>query len=216
MDRKIKWETGLMDEIGLVYEKAENNADIAAALECLEEQALEEVRLSALAPSGSGAEKELAIKKLAAAGFGGIGRDMDRGVIFIRLSAHIPQTMACTVFEILNRLEKLDGSLNMLKPKWTLELQVPLGGRKGLFRWEMLMMQLYPWISVRETATREPAEEMPGARNAGAPGESTEAAPASGERRPGPGSVPAGAAAGKGEEQAAKAKTPFWKKLFGK
>ena len=48
-----------------------------------------------------------------------------------------------TIFNILNRLEKMDGVLNMLIPKWTLELQVPLGGKQGLFQWEMLIMQCF-------------------------------------------------------------------------
>ena len=29
---------------------------------------------------------------------------------------------------------------------------MPPGGRKGLVQWEMLIMQLYPWITVEETA----------------------------------------------------------------
>ncbi len=204
MNRSIRWETGVMDEIELIYEKAENNADIAAALERLEKQAIEEVENTGIAFSG--AAGELAIKKLAAAGFGGIGRDMDKAVITIRLSYRIQNVMACTVFEILNRLEKLDGTLDMLKPKWTLELQVPLGGRKGLFQWEMLMMQLYPWISVRETAANEMAEEKTGAPKASAEPE---------EKGSVSGDPPCGAA-GKAEESPKTAKTPFWKRLFGK
>ena len=36
---------------------------------------------------------------------------------------------------------------------------MPLGGKKGLFQWELLIMQLYPWLSVRETSTNELAVE---------------------------------------------------------
>ena len=78
----------------------------------------------------------------------------------MRFTPKIQKVLGCTIFNVLNRIEKLDGSINLLSPKWTLEFQVPLGGEKGLFQWEMLIMQLYPWISVRETSTNEVAEEL--------------------------------------------------------
>ena len=71
-----------------------------------------------------------------------------------------PKLLGCTIFNVLNRIEKLDGSINMLYPKWTLELQVPMGGKKGFFQWEMLIAQLYPWLSVTEISTNEVVEEM--------------------------------------------------------
>lgn len=42
MDRKIKWYSGCHDEIELVYDKAEENASIAAILTELETMALRE------------------------------------------------------------------------------------------------------------------------------------------------------------------------------
>ena len=38
-------------------------------------------------------------------------------------------------------------------PKATLELRVPLGAKKGMIKCEMLIMQLYPWLSITETST---------------------------------------------------------------
>lgn len=38
-------------------------------------------------------------------------------------------------------------------PKATLEFRVPLGAKKGMMKCEMLIMQLYPWLSIRETST---------------------------------------------------------------
>ena len=67
---------------------------------------------------------------------------------YLHMIGHIP---------ILNTLEKLDGAINVLIPKWTLELYVPLGGRKGLSQWELLIMQLYPWLSIRELSINETA-----------------------------------------------------------
>ena len=57
------------------------------------------------------------------------------------------------MFSVLNRLEKLDGAFNVLFPKATLELRVPLGAKKGMMKCEMLIMQLYPWLSITETST---------------------------------------------------------------
>ena len=83
---------------------------------------------------------------------------MQNAAIIIRLSPLITKVQACTVFNILNRIEKLDGAITVLIPKWTLNLQVPLGGKKGLLQWEMLIMLLYPWLSVMEGSTDELAE----------------------------------------------------------
>ena len=90
-------------------------------------------------------------------GLSGLQTDMETAAIKIRLSSLITRVQACTIFSILNTLEKLDGAINVLIPKWTLELYVPLGGRKGLSQWELLIMQLYPWLSIRELSTNETA-----------------------------------------------------------
>ena len=169
MNRTLDWNSGLLDEIELVYEKAKANEKIQTLLESLENQALMEARAnchiiktrdgSCLSPEQFDAfseeNKEAVIVTLARLGLSRLETDHPNATIIVRLSSAIPIAQACTLFDILNRLEKLDGALNVLKPKWTLELQVPLGGKKGLFQQEMLMMQLYPWISVREVSTQE-------------------------------------------------------------
>ena len=174
MNRKIGWNSCVLDEIELVYEKADQEESIGKLMEQLEEKALSEVKENCgLLTTDAGGhitpekfdglseiDKETVIKVLAGMGLESIGQDMKSATIFMRFSAGIQCVMACTVFDILNRLEKLDGAINVLIPKWTLEFQVPLGGKKGLFQWEMLIMQLYPWISVREVSTDKVAEEM--------------------------------------------------------
>ena len=172
MTRKISWESNVFDEIELVYEKAEENEKISDLLEQLEEKALSEARENcSLLTTAQGEHltseqfdtlsentKEIVIRGLAGIGLAGISQDMQEATIMIRLSAKIQKVIACTMFDILNRLEKLDGALNVFIPKWTLELQVPLGGKKGLILWEMLIMLLYPWITVREVSTKELVE----------------------------------------------------------
>lgn len=174
MNRKIGWNSCVLDEIELVYEKADQEESIGKLMEQLEEKALSEAKENCgLLTTDAGGhitpekfdglseiDKETVIKVLAGMGLESIGQDMKSATIFMRFSAGIQCVMACTVFDILNRLEKLDGAINVLIPKWTLEFQVPLGGKKGLFQWEMLIMQLYPWISVREVSTDKVAEEM--------------------------------------------------------
>lgn len=171
MNRKIAWNSGNLDEIEPVYEKAENDPGIGSLMEKLETQALEEAgRNIGLLKTGSGevlkpeqfgalsdADKETAITVLGNAGISSCGTDIETGTIVFRLSPAVPLLQACTVFGILNRIEKLDGSITVLKPAWTLKLMVPLGGKKGLFQWEMLILQLYPWLSVSEGSTDETA-----------------------------------------------------------
>ena len=171
MNRKIEWRSMELDEIELVYEKAENNHTIETLLEQLETQALEEAKNNVcmlktdtgniLKPEQfeilSDTEKETVIKVLGNAGLSAVNTDLQTATIIFSFSPIITRVQACTVFNLLNRIEKLDGSITILKPKWTLKLQVPLGGKKGLLQWEMLIMQLYPWLSVQEESTNEMA-----------------------------------------------------------
>ena len=158
MNRTIAWKSMELDEIELVYEKAEENSGIASLMEQLEAQALTEAKnnVGMLKTDGgislsseqfdnlSANDKETVIKVLGNAGISALNTEIQTAAIIVRLSSIITKVQACTIFNLLNRIEKLDGSINILKPKWTLELQVPLGRKKGLFQWEMLIMQLYP------------------------------------------------------------------------
>lgn len=168
MERKISWGSGCLDEIELVYEKAEENEEIGNLLSEMEEAALQEARNCApmmkingtyMTPERfdamSGPNQEQIIEVLGRSGLSNLTAPLTEPIITIRLSDMIPHVMACTMFNLLNRLEKLDGAYNVCFPKATLELQVPLGGKKGLMKYEMLIMQLYPWLSVRETSTNE-------------------------------------------------------------
>ncbi len=171
MIRKLKWNSNVFDEIELVYEKAEANETIGKLLEQLELKALEEAKANCgllktdtgahIAPEQfdglSESDKETVIKVLAGMGLSSISQNIESATIYIRFSAQIQTVLACTFFDVLNRLEKLDGAINFLHPKWTLELQLPLGGKTGMFQWELLIMQLYPWITVKETSTNEAA-----------------------------------------------------------
>lgn len=174
MNRKISWNSNEFDEIELVYEKAESDESIGKMLEQLETNALEEAKNNVgllTTDSGkhlsaeqfdtlSGSDKETVIKVLSGMGLDYFNTDIQSALIQVRFTSKIQKLMACVIFNVINRIEKLDGAINMLHPKWTLELQVPVGGKKGLFQWEMLIMRLYPWISVREVASNEIVEEM--------------------------------------------------------
>ena len=174
MERKLNWKSGCFDEIELVYEKAEENESIRNTLSAMEQAALTEARacIHLLRTGGepitaerfdqmSDVEQEQIIELLSRAGLASLSAPLTEPIITIKLSAMFPHITACTMFSILNRLEKLDGAYNFRFPKATLELQAPLGGRKGLMQYEMLIMQLYPWLSVKETATNEVAAQLP-------------------------------------------------------
>lgn len=189
MERKIGWKSYQLDEISLVYEKAEENESIMEGLLKLEEQALAEAA-AACSPGGLFAaelgqvltpeqfeampdiDKETAIVMLGQKGLADIRSDHATATITATLSSVINKAQACTIFGLLNRLEKLDGAVQIISPKWTLHLVTPLSGKKGLFQWEMLIMQLYPWLSVKETSSNILAEEgnepQPAAESSGA------------------------------------------------
>ena len=166
MERKINWYSGCHDEIELVYDKANENENIAAALMELETMALQEAEENCgMLKMGdnpitrdmflqmSEQDKETVMYYLSGAGLQEFVPSMTEGKITVTFSPHIQRVLGCTMFSVLNRLEKLDGAFNVLFPKATLELRVPLGAKKGMMKCEMLIMQLYPWLSITETST---------------------------------------------------------------
>ncbi len=174
MERKINWNSGCFDEIGLVYEKAENNKTIGDLLSELEEIALRETENSCglisidnkpvsrdMVKAMSEIEREKLISILSDFGLLEFNPLLTEPKIVVKFSDKIQKVVGCTMFSVLNRLEKIDGSYNaMLFPKATLELQIPLGGKKGMLKWELLIMQLYPWLSVSEVSSNIIAEEL--------------------------------------------------------
>lgn len=175
----MKWNSDVYDEFELVYEKIENKKEIFDNWVQLETAAIEEAKnncgegglLAAmvgniLSPAQyddlSDIDKQTSIKILGQQGLGALNIDRSNAYIRIEMTNKINLVKACTIFEILNRLEKIDGTQTMGtdKEKWTLELCVPLGGKKGLIQWEILIMQLYPWLSIREVSSNVISEEM--------------------------------------------------------
>ncbi len=178
MHRLLEWESGLYDEMPLIYEKAGGDDEIGGLLEKLEQAALSEAQEACLdggifakmvgatlSPDEfnelASKDKEAAIKMLAGNGFDKISRNDEEKILYIKLKPAINKSKACSVFEILNRLEKLDGIINTNNQKWELELQIPLGGRNNFVQWEILIMRLYPWISIREISTDETVDGIP-------------------------------------------------------
>ena len=166
MERKINWYSGCHDEIELVYDKANENESIAATLLELETMALQEAEESCgMLKMGDSPitremflqmgeqDKEMVMYYLSGAGLQEFVPSMTEGKITVTFSPHIQRVLGCTMFSVLNRLEKLDGAFNVMFPKATLELRVPLGAKKGMMKCEMLVMQLYPWLSITETST---------------------------------------------------------------
>lgn len=165
MDRKIKWYSGCHDEIELVYDKAEENANIAAILIEFETMALQEAEENCgILKMGdkpithemfldmSEQDKETVMYYLSGVGLQEFVPSMTDGSITVTFTPYIQSVLGCTMFSILNRLEKLDGAFNVMFPKATLELKVPLGAKKGMVKCVMLIMQLYPWLSITETS----------------------------------------------------------------
>ena len=166
MNRQIKWESGCYDEIELIYEKAENDKEIAEFLEELEERSINEAHRYCQYLNFEGKpltteqydalsqrQKEQVICRLGEGGIADIDISMEEPLITVTFSATIQLVMGCTMFSLLNRLEKLDGSYNTRFPKAILQLMVPLSGRKGLFSYVMMILKMYPWLKVSEAST---------------------------------------------------------------
>lgn len=166
MDRKINWYSGYHDEIELVYDKANENENIAATLMELETMAFQEAEENCgILKMGDNPitremflqmneqDKEMVMYYLSGAGLQEFVPSMTEGKITVTFTPYIQRVLGCTMFSVLNRLEKLDGAFNVMFPKATLELRVPLGAKKGMMKCEMLIMQLYPWLSITETST---------------------------------------------------------------
>lgn len=170
MDRRIQWNSGCFDEIDLVYDKAAETSASAGILSDLEAGALTEAKAhcdmlriqgSPVTPEQFDAlpeqVKESLMAALGSVGLAAFSAPLSEAKITVRLSARIQETRCCTAFSILNRLEKLDGAYNARFPQATLEIQAPLGGKRGLAAIEMLIAMLYPWLKVSEVSTGEVA-----------------------------------------------------------
>lgn len=166
MERKIGWKSYCYDEIELVYEKAEKKESIGAILAEIEEMALREAEENCgllningqritreMFKAMTNSEKEQVMYNLAGIGLESLYFTNDSPIITIRLSAYIQSVLGCTMFSILNRLEKLDGAFNVFHPEATLEIIVPLGAKKGLSKCEMLISALYTWLSITEKSS---------------------------------------------------------------
>lgn len=98
-------------------------------------------------------DKETVMYYLSDVGLEEFVPSMTEGSITVTFTPYIRSVLGCTMFSILNRLEKLDGAFNVMFPKAALELRVPLGAKKGMVKCELLIMQLYPWLSITEAST---------------------------------------------------------------
>lgn len=218
MERKIQWISGCFDEIELVYNNASKNENIASILSELETGALAEARAYSdkiivdgrpLTPQQFDAlpdqAKEQVMSTLSTMGLASFSSTISEPLITVRLTPDIQKVRCCTAFSILNRLEKLDGAFNILHPTATLELQVPLGGKKGMFQIEYLIMQLYPWLQVREVSTNEVATGALQSQPQPVPQPTT-------AHKPEPAKTPAPAKSEKEQDD----KPGFFARLFGK
>lgn len=191
MERKIQWSSGCFDEIDLVYGKAAEKEATAKILADLEAGALAEAKAysgniqidgRAIAPQQFDTlpdrAKEHVMFSLSNMGLASFQATLTEPKIVLRLTPHIQYVRCCTAFSILNRLEKLDGAFNMLHPQATLEIQAPLGGKKGLVQIEMLIAMLYPWLKVTEVSSNELAANVAQSQPPAAPAPAPQARPA--------------------------------------
>ena len=171
-------ETRLL-EIGLVFEKAQNDEMINSMIEELKVNALSEARehcnylkigdtpvSKEQFDNFTAGEKADAICILGSVGISEFLPNSIGGKINIKFSPYIQNVLSCTMFVILNKLENLDGAINVFSPEVKITVQAPLGGKKGLTKCYMLMQLLYPWCKgISETSTNEISMSAPAIPN---------------------------------------------------
>lgn len=164
-----------LPEIGLVFEKANDNEMINSMIEELKVNSLSEAReycnylMIGDVPLSkeqfgcfSAGQKADVICMLGSIGIEHFLPNSREGKINIKFSTHIQNVLSCTMFVILNKLENLDGAINVFSPEVKITVQAPLGGKKGLTKCYMLMQMLYPWCKgISETSTNEVSVTTP-------------------------------------------------------
>lgn len=163
MERTLYSLSEHFDEIDLVYEKAEKNKTTFGIYLDIEKSALAEAENNCDIFKDNGVTvtkekfdslsdnfKSMMIHELSDIGLHGFSASMEAPEIRVTLSEYSPIVLGCTMFSILNKIEKLDGTYNEIFPKASLVIEAPFGGKKGLVKLEMMVMLLYPWLSVRE------------------------------------------------------------------
>ena len=168
-----------LTELGLVFDKADDNKIIGLMLDELKINALSEARghCSYLKKGDkpvsveefdnfSADEKAEVICLLGSMGIKEFTSQSAKGKINISFSAHIQKVLSCAMFIILNKLENLDGAIDVVSPEVEVTVQAPLGGKKGLSKCYMLMQVLYPWCKkINETSSNEVASMAEKASN---------------------------------------------------
>ena len=170
MERTLYSLSDYFDEIDLVYENAKKNETTLKIFLDIEKSALTEAENNCdmFKCYGTAVTKEKfsslsdnfkskMIYELSEIGLCNFSASMEAPEIRATLSEYSPIVLGSTMFSILNRIEKLDGTYNMIFPKASLVIEAPFGGKKGLVKLEMMVMLLYPWLSVREESTNQVA-----------------------------------------------------------
>ena len=164
-----------LTEIGLVFEKANDNEMMHLMIEELKTNALSEARehcnylkignnpvSQEQFDNFSAGEKADVICMLGSIGIVEFIPNSIEGKINIKCSPYIQNVLSCTMFVILNKLENLDGAINVFSPEVKITVQAPLGEKKGLTKCYMLMQLLYPWCKgISETSTNEVSVTVP-------------------------------------------------------
>ena len=170
MERKIAWVTGCYEAMELVYQKAEADEEIAALLQKLEERALRELGeqcvIGRVKKNGQALTKEWyegasdADREGLLRAFGGnvlrnFHVDLFPPKCTATFSPLFPQLIGCVMFDVINRLEKLDGAIQIVSgdDAVELELQEPEGEKEAMEEILVLLQKLYPWLNIRETST---------------------------------------------------------------
>ena len=172
MERKIKWVTGCYEAMELCYAKADADEETAALLSSLEERALRELgeqcSIGRVKKNGKALTKEWydaasdADREGLLRAFGGnVLRDFHVELVPPKCTATFsplyPQLIGCVMFDVINRLEKLDGAIQIVAgdDKVELELRQPEAEKPGMEEIFALLQRLYPWLNITESSTGE-------------------------------------------------------------
>lgn len=150
------------DKIDFIFEKANNKEVSMRLLDELQSEAFIEAKTNCHLFRTNGksyshrqfdflseAEKNFMIYALSDIGLSGFELNSKEGTMKAVLSPCFRPIFACTMFSILNRLQKLDGVIDLVHDKVKFDIHVPKYGKDCFVHFLTLLVLLYPWVETR-------------------------------------------------------------------
>lgn len=170
MIRKILWVTNCWEALGPAYERAEADAEITPMMEALEALALQELgeqcAIGRVKKNGqkltqewldaaSDEDREGLLHALGASVLRDYHVDLFPPKVTVTLSPLFPQLVGCAAFALIDKLERLDGAIQIVAGEEQVEMEMlmPDADKPDLPAVEALLRKLYPWLTITDSSS---------------------------------------------------------------